>query len=88
MKLTRKQQFCLDRLAEGDFCTFDLSKMAIASGDNRVVCQYEWADAPTRQLRGMGLVEFTGEKSRWERRILRITAAGRAARADEGEAER
>lgn len=78
--MTPKQLFCLEQLGKGERSTWRVSKKAMESGKFRqVVCRGEWADAPFRELRALGLIELTGGKCRMGRRIHRITHAGLAA---------
>ena len=78
MKLTLKEEFCLRRLSENEFCSYKLSLMAEKAGNNRTVCASEWADAPLRRLRKLGLIEKTKMKSDCLRYLYRITDTGRA----------
>lgn len=86
MELTAKQVYCLRRLRAGESTGGDIANMARDDGINRTRLRYEWADAPLRELRERGLVEYTGQKE-MAAHIYRITDAGRAAIAEiEGKA--
>jgi DNA-binding HxlR family transcriptional regulator len=77
MRLTPKQLFCLYQIKDGPKSTWQICRLAEASKDfARVTCRFEWADAPIRELRKLGLIEKTGEKDN-ERPIYRITDLGR-----------
>ena len=77
MKLTEKQNFCLRELACGPTSTWWVCKLAIGEGVNKTICQYEWADAPFRQLRQKGFIKLTGRSDDMGRRIHEITDEGR-----------
>ena len=74
-----KKEFCLHCLGGQDLCSWQISRIAKASGLNGGKWPSEWADKPLRGLRNMGFVELTGERSESGRRIHRITDAGSSA---------
>lgn len=79
VRLTAKMRFCLLCFEKAETqTTFEVAKRAIWDGVNRTTCKYEWADAPMRQLRKAGLLEY-GDGRRMDRRVHKLTEAGRKA---------
>jgi len=77
-RLTEPERFTLEALLKGEATGSQISRMAEAKGLNTRASRFEWADARLRALRGVGLVEHTGQKSPTGEKIHRITDAGRA----------
>lgn len=76
---TLKQEWVLNQLARGDYCLVELSSIAQAQGINtRKSSAEEWAGAPLRQLRAMGLAVKLTRKSYFGRQVYSLTAKGRA----------
>ena len=80
-KLTEKRAFCLREISKTT-STWDICKAAQSAGMNAVRYPYEWADAPVRDLRNMGLAVKTGTKDRMSRALHAITPFGRAVLAE------
>lgn len=76
--LTEAERFTLEALLKGETTGAQISRMAESKGLNTRASRLEWADARLRALRGVGLVEHTGQKSPTGEKIHRITDAGRA----------
>lgn len=80
LNLTSKRLYCLQAFEDGrPRSTLDVAKKAIAEGINQTACRYEWADAPMRELRRAGLLEYAVGRDSWGRRYHRLTAEGEAA---------
>jgi hypothetical protein len=76
MKLTPKQEFCLNQIKQGPKSIWQICRLAETSGlFPKVTCRFEWADAPIRELRKLGLIEKTGEKDSG-RPVYRVTKLG------------
>lgn len=69
----------MNQLAKGDYCPVELSSIAQAQGVNtRKSSVEEWAVAPLKQLRKMGLAVGLTRKSYFGKRVFSLTAKGRA----------
>lgn len=75
--LSPKEQFCLLFLKGRPSSTWEVCRSARERGLNKARCSFEWADAPFRKLRALGLIARTGDRKS-HRSVHAITPAGKA----------